>query len=226
MAIVPEKKTERVAYYASKAVPWAASSVAIGTTAAAVTDLTAKVAAAQAKLAAAVAAKEASKNATADADLAVRDVAHAGAAIIQQIRAKAAVAGDAVYVLAQIPARATPAPLGPPGTPTDFKAALNPDGSLRLTWKCANPFGSNGTIYQVARRVGASGPGGAFAPLTSVGTKSFTDATVPAGTASATYKITAVRSTTVGLAAEFVVNFGAGAVGEAASVVSAPKLAA
>jgi hypothetical protein len=42
-----------------------------------------------------------------------------------------------------------------------------------------------------------------------------------------TYRITAVRSTAVGLAAEFIVNFGTGSSGEmVASVVSAPKLAA
>ena len=224
MPLVPDKKTEKVAFYASKTTIWSTNAVAIGTTATAVTDLTTKVSTAQTKIAAALAAKEAAKNATADADLAVRDMAHAGAAIITQIRAKAAVTGDSVYVLAQIPAPATPSPVPPPGTPVDFRAALNPDGSLRLTWRCPNPAGAPGTIYQIARRLGASG---AFVPLTSVGTRSLTDPTVPSATASVTYRITAVRSTAVGLAAEFVVNFGTGATGEMfASVVSAPKLAA
>lgn len=224
MPIVPEKKAEKVAFYASKTPVWAASAVAIGTTTAAVTDLTTKTDTAQDKIAAALAAHEAAKNATADADLAVREMAQAGAAILQQIKAKAAVAGDSIYILAQIPAPATPSPVGPPGTPVDFRVTLNPDGSIKTTWKCANPPGAPGTIYQVARRIGAAGP---FTPLTSVGTKSLTDPTIPAGTASVTYRITAVRSTSVGLAAEFVVNFGTGSSGEmVASVVSAPKLAA
>ena len=229
MPLVPDKKTDKVAFYASKTANWATVAVAVGTTTAAVTDLTTKVSTAQTKIAAALLAKEAAKNATADADLAVRDMAHAGAAIITQIRAKAAVTGASVYVLAQIPAPATPSPVPPPGTPVDFRAALNPDGSLRLTWRCPNPAGAPGTIYQIARRLGASGAGGAFVPLTSVGTRSLTDPTVPAGAASVTYRITAVRSTAAGLAAEFVVNFGTGATGEVfASVVeaSAPKLAA
>lgn len=227
MPIVPKNPTAKVAFYASKTTGWAASAVAIGTTTAAVTDLTTKVTSAQTKIAAALAAKEASKNATADADLAVRDMAHAGAAIIQQIKAKAAVSGPSIYILANIPAPATPTPVPPPGTPVDFRAALNPDGSLKLSWKCPNPPGAPGTIYQVARRIGGSG---AFVSLTSVGTRSLTDPTVPSGTASVTYRINAVRSTAIGLAAEFIVNFGTGLSGEmVASVVSlggAPKLAA
>lgn len=228
MPIVPKKNSEKVAFYASKTTGWSTNAVAIGTTAAAVTDLTTKVTAATTKIAAALAAKEAAKNATADADLAVKDMAHAGAAIIQQIKAKAAVSGPSIYILAQIPAPATPSPVPPPGTPVDFKAALNPDGSLKLTWKCPNPPSAPGTIYQIARRIGTA----AFSALTSVGTRSLTDNTVPAGTASVTYRITAVRSTTTGLAAEFIVNFGTGASGEmvasveAGESVSAPKLAA
>ena len=59
------------------------------------------------------------------------------------------------------------------------------------------------------------------------GTRSFVDATVPAGTPTVTYQVQAARSTAVGLAAQFVVNFGVGGSGErVASVVSAPKLAA
>ena len=106
-----------------------------------------------------------------------------------------------------------------------FAERLNPDGSLKLTWKCPNPPSAPGTIYQIARRIGT----GAFSALTSVGTRSLTDTTVPAGTASVTYRITAVRSTTTGLAAEFIVNFGTGASGEMVASVeetSAPRLAA
>jgi hypothetical protein len=227
MPIIPQNPLAKVAFYDSKTSIWASVAVAVGTTTAAVTDLTTKVATAQDKIAAALAAKEAAKNATADADLAIRDMAHAGSAIIQQIKAKAAVSGPSIYIMAQIPAPATPTPVPPPGTPTNFKAALNPaDGALKLTWKCPNPPNAPGTIYQIERRIGASG---AFSPLTSVGKRALTDNTVPAGTASVTYRITAVRSTTTGEAAEFTVNFGTGAGGEmVASVVteSAPKLAA
>ena len=60
-----------------------------------------------------------------------------------------------------------------------------------------------------------------------VRTRSFVDATVPAGTPSVTYQVVAVRSTAIGVAAQFTVNFGVGGGGEAvASVQTAPKLAA
>ena len=94
--------------------------------------------------------------------------------------------------------------------------------------------GAGGTMYQVSRRAGGSGP---FAQIGGTGVRSFVDDTVPAGTAAVTYQIRAVRSTTAGVAAQFVVNFGVGGGGEmTASVVTssggsggpggAPKLAA
>src|SRR6266536_2739204 len=123
---------------------------------------------------------------------AVRDMAVAGSDIIKQIRAKAATDGGGVYLLAQIPAPATPTPVPAPGTPTVFSATLNPDGSLKLKWKCANPAGAGGTTYQIARRSGATGE---FVAIGVAGTRSFTDTAVPAGVASVTYGIVAVRST-------------------------------
>ena len=147
----------------------------------------------------------------------------AGTEIIKAVKAKAATGGNAVYTLALLPVPATPTPVPPPGTPTDFVAALNPDGSLKLRWKCANPAGSSGTIYQVSRRVGTGG----FAALGGTGLRSFDDPTVPAGVAAVTYQVQAVRSTAAGVPAQFLVNFGVTGSGESfASVASAPKLAA
>ena len=132
--------------------------------------------------------------------------------------------GDNVYFLAQIPPPATPSPVPAPGTPSDFAATLNPDGSLGLKWKCANPPRSTGTIYQISRRTGAAG---AFVSVGGSGARTFVDAGVPSGVASVTYQIVAVRSTAIGVAAQFTVNFGVTGSGEMmASVVSAPKLAA
>jgi hypothetical protein len=80
-------------------------------------------------------------------------------------------------------------------------------------------------MYQVSRRTGSTGP---FTAVGGSGVKSFEDATVPAGVASVTYQIVAVRSTAVGVAAQFTVNFGVGGGGEmlASVVESSPKLAA
>ena len=225
MPLVPDTIDGKIGFFQSKNTPWAANATAIGTSAASVSSLATKVTTAQAKLAAAIAARAAAKSATADLHNAVRDMATAGADIIKQIRAKAATDGDNVYFLAQIPPPATPSPVPAPGTPTDFAATLNPDGSLSLKWKCPNPARSTGTIYQISRRSGATG---AFVAVGGSGARTFIDAGVPAGVASVTYQIVAVRSTAIGVAAQFIVNFGTGAGGETmASVVeSAPKLAA
>jgi hypothetical protein len=98
--------------------------------------------------------------------------------------------------------------VGAPGTPTDFTVSLNGDGTLKLKWKCANPAGSVGTIYQVWRRIGGAGGAGEFVYLGGSGTKDFTDDTLPAGSAAVTYQIQGVRSTAIGPWAQFNVNFG------------------
>jgi len=49
---------------------------------------------------------------------------------------------------------------------------------------------------------------------------------VPAGVPTVTYEVRAVRSTALGVAAQFNVNFGVSGGELTASVVSAPKLAA
>src|SRR5688500_6379384 len=53
--------------------------------------------------------------------------------------------------------RKTAEPMGAPGTSTNFKVTLKGDGSIDLGWKCNNPAGSQGTLYQIFRRVGAVG---------------------------------------------------------------------
>ena len=127
--------------------------------------------------------------------------------------------------------RKVPSPVPAPGTPGSFKVTLGGDGSLDLTWKCNNPAGSSGTIYQVFRRTTAEGE---FEYLGGSGSKSFLDTTVPAGATAVTYKIQAVRSTAVGPWAQFNVNFGTSGGGGGAAMMTAsvgetpggPKMAA
>lgn len=224
MATVPSDTAGKISFYENHTTPWSTNATAIGTTTTAVTDLTTKTTAARAAFNAQFSAQEAAKAATLALHAAVTAMATAGSDIIQSIKTKAATAGDGVYVLAQIPAPATPTPVGPPGTPESFKVELNPDGSLKLTWKCANPAGSSGTTYQVFRK--ASGES-SFTFIGASGTRSFNDTTVPAGSAPITYQIVALRSTASGTAAQFIVNFGVGGSGEMmASVTAAPRMAA
>jgi hypothetical protein len=115
-------------------------------------------------------------------------------------------AGQTVYSLAQIPPPATPGATPPPGTPFDFRVTLEPTGSLSIVWKCDNPAGTSGTIYEIKRKIGT----GAATYIGATGVKNFTDNTVPSSAAASgvTYQITGVRSTSRGVTGQFVVNFG------------------
>ena len=92
-----------------------------------------------------------------------------------------------------------------PGTPTGYKATLNPNGSIDMSWLCPNS-GVAGIMYMIARRTGATGD---FVTLGGTGDRKFTDESIPPGTSQVTYSIQAVRSAAVGQPAELVVNFGA-----------------
>jgi hypothetical protein len=228
MPTVPSNLVARLSFYEAHTGPWTTSATLIGLTSASVTALGTRADDARAAYTAHIAAQASAKAATLNFYEKMRllhNAPGAGADMIRQIKTKALTSNDpGVYVLAEIPAPATPSPVGPPGTATDFKAVLNPaDGSVKLSWKCPNPTGSTGTIYQVLRRIGSSG---AFSPLTTLGTRTFIDTTLPAGTASVTYQITAVRSTSTGAPAQFTVNFGSG--GEVSIVEGpvSPRLAA
>jgi hypothetical protein len=227
MSVVPRDLVAKIQFYEDHESPWSTNATAIGTTAAEITALTTKITAARAAYDAQQAKKNAAKDATLTLKLAVAAMANAGADVIKKIRAKAATDGDGVYALASIPAPATPSPVGPPGVATNFTVELIQGGALKLKWKCANPAGTVGTIYQIARRTGASGD---FAFVGATGSKSFLDGTVPSGVASVTYRITAQRSTIAGDPALFVVDFGVSGGGEMTASVSeesfAPKLAA
>jgi hypothetical protein len=196
--------------------------VAIGLTAAEVTDLQTKTDAAAAALAAQLEAQNASKVATQALKDAVDAMQTTGAAMIVQIRAKAANGGgNEVYNLAEIPVPATPSPAGPPGKPGSFTAELNEDGSLSIKWKCASPGG--GVTYQVYRRVTATGE---FAYQANTGVKEFVDTTIPAGSSQVTYQVRAIRPTAAGAWAQFNVNFGAGGVVVSSSEEKMPRIAA
>jgi hypothetical protein len=80
-------------------------------------------------------------------------------------------------------------------------------------------------MYQVWRSV--TGSAGAYEYCGGTGQRTFTDATLPAGASSITYKVQAVRSTGVSAFSQFNVNFAIGG-GNATvnEVLGSPKLAA
>ena len=222
MAVVPKKPIDKVQFFENHLEPWGANTTAIGLTTGIMTDLTSKTAAARAAYDAQQVAMDNARNATANFHDAVNVLATAGAAAIQQIRAKAAIAGNSVYTLAVIPAPATPAPVGPPGKPFDFKVELNALGGLTITWKCSNPANANGPVYQVFRQLDNVGE---VLYLGGSGDKKFVDNTIPAGSGKAEYQIQAVRAAAVGEWATFGVNLGTGAILPATQEAKAKKAA-
>ncbi len=205
MIVVPRKRIDKVSFYENHVGPWSTNAATLGVDPAGVTALETKTTAARDAYNAQQAAQQAARAATETFYEAVRNMASAGSAIISQIRATADVDGDAIYNLAEIPVPSGPSPRPAPGTPYELKSEVNGNGELMLSWKCDNPAGTSGTIYQVYRSVNGSLD---FEYLGGVGSRKFVDATIPAGATQITYKMQAVRSTAAGMWATFNVLFG------------------
>jgi hypothetical protein len=223
MPLLPENHADRIAFFTSRTALWNTNATVIGTTTTQVTAVTTAATAASAALAAQILAQNTAKSATETLLEAMATLTNAGNIVIEQVRTKARTAGDSVYPLANIPVPATPSPVGPPGTPTDLKVALNPDGSLELKWKCPNPAGSHGTLYHVFRST--TGETADYQFVGGAGERKFIDSTFPSGASILYYKIQAVRTTAMGVAGEFLVRFGTGSSGITVTAI-APKLAA
>lgn len=211
MATVPNTNLGKIEFYESHLPAWGTNAVAIGLTAAAATNLATLTTAARSAYNAHITAQAAARAATAnyyDKVAAMHSGPGAGADMLRTIRAFAQSTNNPnVYVLAQIPPPATPGAVPPPGTPFDFRVELLQNGAVDLRWKCNNPSGASGTVYEVMRRVGSE----PFVYMDSPGVRQFTDYAVPAGSGAVTYRVTAVRSTTRGNPAQFTVTFGTGA---------------
>jgi hypothetical protein len=209
MSVVPQQKNERIGFYQRHVGPWQDAAEQIGLSAEDVAVLDAKTQAARQAFQAHSTAQQAARSATTAYYDAVAQMSQCGSGLIRKIRAAADLQGERVYALAQIdpPAKASPVP--PPGKPYRFTVELaDGDGSLKLAWKCKNPRNSQGTMYQIWRRIGQSGK---FAFIGTSGVRSFVDDTLLAGTVGAggvTYRIVPVRSTRRGTAADFLVFFG------------------
>lgn len=206
--LVPQTRVGKIEFYETHQPAWTTNAVVIGLTAPLMTAFTAQIAAARAAFTAAEVAREAAKAATTNFYKKVSEMQAQGSSFIDTIRATAISKNDAnIYVLAQIPPPATPSSAPPPGTPFDFRVELQPTGSLSLSWKCNNPVGVGGTIYELKRRAGTGTP----VYIGASGARTFVDDTLPSSAATGvTYFITGVRSTTRGVTAQFTVNFGVG----------------
>jgi hypothetical protein len=226
MPIVPESKLGKIEFYEAHLAPFAANAAAIGLAPAAVTALSTATLAARAAYNAHQSALEASKAATQafyDKVKAMHSGPGLGADMIQTIKTFAQTTNNPnVYVLAQLPAPAAPGTAPPPGTPFDFSIALLQTGAIELKWKCNNPEGTQGTIYEVRRKL--NGPATDYQFVGATGIRTFVDDSLPlgggAGGTPVIYQITAVRSTSRGNPANFLVSFGVGGAGSGGFTVT------
>ncbi|HEV7299138.1 MAG TPA: hypothetical protein VGN72_07215 [Tepidisphaeraceae bacterium] len=131
----------------------------------------------------------------------VRQMASALAKVI----AGNAAVSDSTRIKLGLSVRDAASPLPPPGIPVRFTFVLNGIGTGLLKWACDNPRGARGTMYEVWRS-GGFGTERVF--LGVVGTKRFHDTTLPAGVASVTYHVRAVRSRKAGDWVQHNVSFG------------------
>lgn len=234
--ILPESRIDRVSFLQARLPGWLTNAVALGSTAPTITSLTTLTTSARAAYDAQQLAIGLAKAATQTFHDSVAAMDKGASDVLKQIKLKAATGGgNAVYVLAVLPVPATPSPRPAPGTPNAFTVSLEQTGVLTLAWKCANPAGASGTIYQVARKLGGPGDGAGagtaeeWSVVGTTGDKHFVDATLPAGGGTdglVTYQVTAIRSTIAGPPGVFTVKFGAGAPAEGATIMAAPRLAA
>ena len=214
MPIVPETRIGKVNFYTAHLPLWRANAAALGLTTAEVDALeSATLAAAQAQLAQRE-AEEAAKAATQTFHNGVAAMQTLGASLLRTIKNRAETLDDPeLYALAAIPAPRNASRTPPPGIPSQLKVELLATGALRLAWKCNNPDGTTGTLYEIKRRMVSRGmPRGGenaeFVYIGASGVKQFIDTSLPPGPTRVTYQITAIRSTRASHPAQFTINFG------------------
>jgi hypothetical protein len=207
MPILPDQINERIQWFEQRITSWQAAPTSIGLTAAQATNLKNAIVAARVAYDAAQLARIASKNATIGQKNAVGGMTGLGSDALRFIKAFAESQPNpnAVYQAASVPPPLPPAPPGPPVHPTDVVADPNADGTVTIRWKGSTAYQ---TFFTIWRRVGNSTQ---WLQIGSVATKSFVDASVPAGSPTVTYALRAQRNTQVSAPSdEAIVNFGGG----------------
>jgi hypothetical protein len=207
MALVPNKLAAKVAFFVAHQDPWTLNSTALRIAPDDITQMQTLTEAAQAAQTAKDAANDTARTANQLYRQSVAAMAAHGASIISTIRGTAQATGDPnIWNLAALPEPKTREPVAAPGSPYAPAVQLIAGGSLQLKWKCKNPVDGSGVVYEIHRQAAD----GTMSYLATSGTRSFIDSTLPAGTASVTYAITAVRSTKKGFPTQFGVQFGTG----------------
>jgi hypothetical protein len=117
-----------------------------------------------------------------------------GANLVKTIRAFAEGTGnDDVYAKAMIPAPAKKTPQPAPGTAKNLTGSINNVGDVELTWN-ASVIQTTFTVLRRLTKLDGTPATSDWVWVGNTHTKAFTDSTVPAGYASASYRVYAERN--------------------------------
>jgi hypothetical protein len=214
---MPARSLPAVEWLEARIAAWNTSYASIGLTSAQVVDLSQDVANARGSFTSVQEIRAESKGKTLEFHGKAKVARDKAAGMIANIKAYAETQTDPaiVYALANVSPADAPSPSAPPAQPVNLGYRVQSDGSIKVQWDATGPIG---TIYNVTRQL----PGETEFTFVGQGDgsdKSFVDVTVPAGTASASYRVQGVRGSLVGpQSVTFTVFFGAaGAVGASAA---------
>jgi hypothetical protein len=176
---------------------WVANPTAIGLTSAQTVDLAQAVTNARAAFTSVQSVRSESKDKTVAFTTAGNTMRAKAAPLIANIKNFADNSTDpsAVYLAAGVLPKNLPSPAAPPAQPTALTFVLNGDGTVTINFDATGP---TGTVWDVTRKL-AGETAFTHVGFADAATKSFTDASVAPGTASATYLVKGVRGSVTGL---------------------------
>lgn len=213
MSTVPRKGADAIPWVKAHITPWTTHAQQLKLSPTVIDALDAQADLAETRRVAMNAAWNAWRAAVASYNQSVTDLRSQAGGQVSIIRSTARTSDNPtnIYTLAAIPAPADPSPRPAPGVATDFKTSLLQGGSITLTFRCPNPPRTGAVTYRVERRlVPAAGSPGPFEFYKNAKERTFTDDSIPRGTAQVDYRITAQTSTRDGNPALFGVQFGSG----------------
>ena len=192
--IVPDGNNESITFFEVRAPIWVANAAALGISESAAASLQTLAGAARTALNTAELRAADAVSATAAQNEAIAEMRRLGANLIKGIRLTASMEGNpSLYQIAQIPEPRKPSEVEPVN-PSNLRFFLGSNGGLELRW---DGLTVRGTSYLVDRAiVGASGQPGPFSRIATATSRSYTDKTVPPGTVSAVYRVSALKGQT------------------------------
>lgn len=191
MSVTPQRLLERLEFFEQRAPGWVTNAATIGLTTEQATQLQNLVTGTRTAYDDAQAARNAAKSATVNQDAAFDAMDTFGAQMIKIIRAFGIATDDpSVFATAQIPEPKQPEPRAPVN-PSNVAFSLENNGALEVRWDGTIV---PGTSFLVDRQIWAgTGQPTAFVRVATVSERRFVDTDIPTGTATATYRVSALK---------------------------------